>query len=153
MTLDQAQNSDPLFPQYSMMVTDFSERVLKRTQEGLYSQLEAQRGLPAKYLVLYFDKEGDTGWRIKTTLRSKMQFKQLNLLEPFPMSMGPYDIILCRNVLIYQSVENKSAVIKKIHNLLNPKGFLILGAAESLIGLSNDFNQVQHGTAVAYQKK
>jgi chemotaxis protein methyltransferase CheR len=153
ISLDQTQKANVHFPSYSMTVTDFSERVLKRTQEGLYSQLEVQRGLPAKLLISYFDKEGENHWRIKSILRSKMQFRQLNLLEPFPMNLGKYDLVLCRNVLIYQRVENKTAVIKKIHSLLNDRGFLILGAAESLIGLSNDFNQVQHGTSVAYQKK
>ncbi len=129
-----------------------SDRVQKKSKEGLYTQLEIQRGLPAKLLIQFYDKEGENEWRVKSALRSKLSFRQMNLLEPFPL-LGEFDIIFCRNVLIYQSVENKSAVVEKMLHCLAPGRFFALGAAESMLGVSNMFDQVHHEGAVFYKKK
>jgi chemotaxis protein methyltransferase CheR len=133
-------------------VTDFSERVLNKAKEGIYTQLEVQRGLPARLLIRYFEKESENSWKVTQALRDKLQFKKLNLLEPFP-HLGTFDIIFCRNVLIYQSVPNKVSVVEKFANLLDSKRYLILGATESLLGISNEFSQEIFETAVYYKKK
>ncbi len=137
---------------WHMLVSDVSDTILKRAQSGVYSQLEVQRGLPARQLVQFFEKEGEESWRVKSELRSHMDFKKINLLQDWGL-IGPFDIVFCRNVLIYQNVDNKKKVIENILKKLNPGGYLILGAAESLLGLSDSFEQVVSGTAILYRKK
>ncbi len=139
------------WPDFSLFCSDFSERVLKRVEQGKYSQLEVQRGLAAKLLVQYFDRDEESQWTIKAALRRRIQTRKINLLEPFPL-LGTFDIIFCRNVLIYQQVENKKIVIQKLFDLLHPGGVLILGAAESLLGISDKFKQKQHLNGVYFQK-
>jgi len=156
MTL--AQLKDAGVPRiYDMLVTDFSERVLKQAQSGIYSQLEVQRGLPATMLVRYFDQITSENthlpkFKIKPDLARQMTFKRVNLLEPW-MHRGPFDIIFCRNVLIYQNIENKRRVIDRLSNILAPEGFLVLGGAESLLGLSTSFDMQIFGKACVYKLK
>lgn len=152
MSMEQAKSENASFPDYEIMVTDVSERVLKKSKEGIYSQLEIQRGLPARLLIQYFDKEKDNEWRVKENLRNKLSFRNLNLLDPFPY-FGEFDIIFCRNVLIYQSVENKAAVVSKFEKCLGNRRFFVLGAAESMLGVSNRFDQIHFESAVFYRKK
>lgn len=152
MEYEEAQKANPTWPRHDILATDVSDTILKRAESGIYSQLEVQRGLPARMLIQYFDKEGDASWRVKPSLQRHIHFKKLNLLDKWS-HLGPFDIIFCRNVLIYQSVENKKNVIDRMHELLNPRGFLVLGAAESLFGISQDFDQVSEESAVFYRKK
>lgn len=151
MSFHNAKEQNPSFPDCSILVSDISERVLQKSKDGLYNHLDVQRGLPAKNLITFFEKEGDSNWRVKSHLRNKLSFRKLNLLEPFP-NLGSFDIIFCRNVLIYQSVENKISVIKKLSQLLPIGGYLILGSAESMIGLSEDFKQIHQERAVFFEK-
>mgnify|MGYP001614612543 FL=1 len=143
---------------FDFTATDISGRVLERCRKGLYSQLEVQRGLPVTHLLKYFEKveEGpngsNPGWQLKSEVRNRVQFEKLNLLEPWAI-VGPFDWIFCRNVLIYQNVENKRKIIERMVNLLNTGGFLILGAAESMVGLSEAFEPAQFGSAILYRKK
>ena len=133
-----------------IVATDISERALKRAAAGLYSQLEVQRGLPAKYMVKYFDKTADDHWQIKSTLRDLVRFQPQNLLHPLDR-LGVFDLILCRNVLIYQSVENKKEILTRLARCLAPQGYLILGAGESLLGLTDKFRQSQFESVYFYQ--
>jgi chemotaxis protein methyltransferase CheR len=143
---------------YEILATDISERVLKRAAEGRYSQLEVQRGLAATQLVKYFKPETPTtandpaNWSINSELKRNISFQKLNLLDPWP-GHKTYDIILCRNVLIYQTIENKKKVVAKITDVLEPGGYLILGGAESLIGISDALDYVTIEGAVVYRKK
>jgi chemotaxis protein methyltransferase CheR len=142
---------------YDILVSDFSERVLKLAQSGIYSQLEVQRGLPASLLARYFDQIAGENthlpkFKVKPDLTRHMTFKRINLLDPW-LHKGPFDIIFCRNVLIYQDVENKRRVIDRLASLLGPGGFLILGGAESLLGLSNRFDMQIFGKACVYKLK
>lgn len=151
MEVDQARAIAHL-PRLEIFASDVSERILKKAEEGTYTQLEVQRGLSAKMMIQYFDKNDQDQWTFKPHLKAGITFRKINLLHDWGL-IGPFDIIFCRNVLIYQSVENKIKIIKELHKRLNPGGYLVLGAAESLLGLSQDFDQGMHGTAVFYRKK
>lgn len=141
---------------YRIFATDYSDRVLKYAENGQYTQLEVQRGLKTKQLLQYFDlKEGvsssDT-WVVKPFLKNNIVFEQLNLLAAWP-HLDTFDFIFCRNVLIYFDVELKSKIIAKMFTKLNDGGHLLLGSAESLVGLSQDFVSAKLGDANFYQKK
>lgn len=134
MTLESMRARGVSVPEYSILGTDISERVLKRASEGAYSQLEAQRGLGARQLIQFFDKRGESTWAVKESLRRRVRFAPLNLLGPWS-GLPPFDLVLCRNVLIYQSIANKARVLRKIHDQLAPGGILVLGATETMLGL------------------
>ena len=120
--------------------TDISNDVLEKAKAGLYSQFEVQRGLPIQQLVKYFKQMGDL-WKIDTNLRAMIDFRPFNLLDDFA-PLGKFDIIFCRNVLIYFDREGKSNVLDRLSKSLAPDGYLLLGAAETVIGLSNEFKPV-----------
>lgn len=137
--------------QYSITATDISNRVLLRAQSGQYSQLEVQRGLPMPLMLKYFTKDEKDCWTANGDLRSQITYKSLNLKDELPLA-GTFDIIFCRNVLIYQSIERKKEILKKITSKLNDGGFLILGAGETLVGLSSDFEPTATQDALLYKK-
>lgn len=136
---------------YFIHVSDYSERVLNRARDGVYSQLEIQRGLPARFMVQYFSKDSENKWIVKPELKAKMSFKRINLLDPWFFAQS-FHIVFCRNVLIYQSVENKSQVVERIYQNLVDGGVMIMGAAESLLGVSDKFEQMQPAASVFYRK-
>lgn len=152
MELAELAKTNPSVPRLQMLVSDVSDTILKRAQSGQYSQLEVQRGLPAKLMVQYFDKVENDQWKVKPALQQGMTFRKINLLEDWGV-IGPFEIVFIRNVLIYQSVENKKKVIQNIYDKLAPGGFLVLGAAESLFGISDKFDQVAFDKAIVYKKK
>jgi chemotaxis protein methyltransferase CheR len=116
--------------------TDLSEQVLEKARKGVYSQFEVQRGLPAPMLLKHFNQIGDS-WQISDAMRSKVTFRPLNLLSDFT-ALGRFDIIFCRNVLIYFDAARKMDILTRMSRILAPDGFLTLGASESLIGLKTD---------------
>ncbi len=138
---------------YEILVTDYSERVLKQARDGRYSELEVHRGLTDEQLKKCFEKDpGDAKvWTIRPELKRQMNFRQVNLLEDWS-GLGSFHVIFCRNVLIYQNVENKKKVISRLYNSIQPGGYLVLGAAETLIGLAENFEIRRLGRAVYYQK-
>jgi chemotaxis protein methyltransferase CheR len=117
--------------------TDLSSEVLTRAKTGLYSQFEVQRGLPIQLLVKYFTKERDQ-WRLKDEIRSMVQYRQVNLLDPF-VGLGTFDIVYCRNVLIYFDEATKRSVIERVAQVLPEDGYLLLGGAEMVVGITNKF--------------
>ena len=123
--------------QVEIVATDISERVVQAAREGLYNQFEVQRGLPITMLLRYFKREGEM-WRINEHLRSRIIFKTQNLMADF-RSLGSFDVILCRNVLIYFDVSNKIRVLDRLAQALPGDGVLCLGAAETIVGLSEAF--------------
>jgi chemotaxis protein methyltransferase CheR len=123
-----------------ILATDISNEVLTRAKAGVYSQFEVQRGLSVQYLVKYFAKEGEA-WRIAPDIRSMVDFRYMNLLKPFT-GMGLFDIVFCRNVLIYFEPATKLDVLTRIGRVLRPDGFLVLGGAETVVGLTDDFRPV-----------
>ncbi len=136
---------------YQIYCTDISERVIERAKNALYSELEVQRGLNDQQLAKYFRKEGEK-WRAQSLLTTKLTYEKQNLLEEF-RNRESFNMILCRNVLIYQKIEKKKEILSRISKALVPGGYLLLGAGESLIGLSNDFEQEVIDGAVFYRKK
>lgn len=117
--------------------TDLSTEVLEKAKAGIYSQFEVQRGLPINYLLKHFKQIGDM-WQISSDLRSMIQYKKLNLLENFG-SLGQFDIVFCRNVLIYFDNETKIDILNRIRKQMPEDGFLTLGAAETVVGLTDGF--------------
>jgi chemotaxis protein methyltransferase CheR len=117
--------------------TDLSLEVLEKAKAGVYSQFEVQRGLPIQMLVKYFVQNGET-WQIAPEIKAMVQYKPLNLLADFS-SLGNFDVIFCRNVLIYFDQPTKIDVLERCARMLEPDGFLVLGAAETVVGLTEAF--------------
>lgn len=117
--------------------TDLSTDVLEKAKAGVYTQFEVQRGLPINYLLKYFTQSGDT-WQINSNMRSMIQYRKLNLLENFS-TLGQFDIIFCRNVLIYFDNKTKVDILERMSKMIPTDGFLVLGAAETVVGLTDVF--------------
>ncbi len=135
-------------PPVEVVATDLNEQVLERARTGEYSQLEINRGLPAPMLVRHFDRAG-AHWRVRADLRARVTFRRHNLLDPPPP--GPFDLVFCRNVLIYFDLPTKRAVLDRIARSLRPGGFLVLGAAETTLGVHDGFERVEAGRAVLHR--
>jgi chemotaxis protein methyltransferase CheR len=121
--------------------TDLSSDVLEKAKAGLYSQFEVQRGLPIQMLVKYFNQVGSM-WQIDSSVRAMIDFRKFNLLESFA-SLGTFDIIFCRNVLIYFDSDTKKDIFSRMARQLQPDGYLVLGAAETVIGHSAHFTPAE----------
>jgi len=117
--------------------TDISQQVLEKSKSGIYTQFEVQRGLPIQLLVKYFKQIGDM-WQIAPELRGMIQYKPLNLLTDFS-HLGKFDIVFCRNVLIYFDQAMKTQIFGRLAKCMEPDGFLALGAAETVVGLTDAF--------------
>jgi chemotaxis protein methyltransferase CheR len=117
--------------------TDLSNEVLEKARAGLYSQFEVQRGLPIQLLMKYFTQAGET-WQISPEIRAMVQYRPLNLLGDFS-HLGSFDIVFCRNVLIYFDQETKIDVLERLARTAESDGFLVLGAAETVVGLTEVF--------------
>jgi chemotaxis protein methyltransferase CheR len=124
-----------------IVATDISERCLERARQGLFTQFEVQRGLPIQLLMHYFTQQDDH-WRISERLRSQITFRKQNLIEA-TAPLGKFDIVFCRNVLAYFDGPTKTEVLDRIGQQLNPGGLLVLGATESVVGLSTAFEATQ----------
>ena len=120
-----------------ILATDLSLEVLAKATTGVYSQFEVQRGLPVQMLVKYFTQNGDT-WQISPEIRAMVQYRQFNLLHDF-RSLGNFDVVFCRNVLIYFDQHTKIDILHRIARLMPPDGYLVLGAAETVVGLTERF--------------
>jgi chemotaxis protein methyltransferase CheR len=120
-----------------IVATDIADTVLKKAREGVYSHFEVQRGVPMPHLVRYFTKRKDH-WSVNPNIKARVDFRQQNLMADFS-HLGVFDVIFCRNVLIYFAAEQKRDVLHRAARCLAPDGFLVLGAAESVIGYSSDF--------------
>jgi chemotaxis protein methyltransferase CheR len=120
-----------------ILATDISNEVLERARVGIYSQFEVQRGLPIQMLMQYFEQVGEQ-WRVSEAIRKMVQFRPLNLLADFA-SLGTFDVVFCRNVLIYFDQATKTGVLERIYRQLAPDGFLLMGAAETVVGLTDIF--------------
>jgi chemotaxis protein methyltransferase CheR len=120
-----------------IVATDLSQEVLEKSKAGIFSQFEVQRGLPIQLLVKHFTQINET-WQLSPEIRAMVQFRQLNLLHDFS-HLGTFDVIFCRNVLIYFDQDTKVNVFNRLAKVIEPDGFLVLGAAETVVGLSTGF--------------
>jgi len=123
-----------------IVATDLSTEILDKAKEGLYSQFEVQRGLPITLLMKYFAQEGEK-WRISEEIRNMVTYKPFNLLENAD-TLGTFDIVFCRNVLIYFDQETKGQVLSRIAKIMPQDGYLYLGGAETVLGISDSFEVV-----------
>ncbi len=120
-----------------IVATDLSLEVLEKATAGVYSQFEVQRGLPVQMLIKHFTQKGDT-WQISPEIRAMVQYRPFNLLHDFA-ALGTFDIVFCRNVLIYFDQQAKVDILHRIARLMPPDGYLVLGAAETVVGLTERF--------------
>jgi len=123
-----------------IIATDLSQEVLEKAKAGIYSQFEVQRGLPIQMLMKYFKQTGET-WQINPELRAMIQHRQLNLLHDFAQ-LGTFDVIFCRNVLIYFDQDTKINIFNRLARQIEPDGFMVLGAAETVVGLTDTFRPI-----------
>ena len=123
-----------------ILATDLSQEVLEKSRTGIYSQFEVQRGLPIQMLVKYFKQIGEL-WQINPDIRAMVAHRQLNLLHDFGQ-LGSFDVIFCRNVLIYFDQETKANIFGRLARSMEPDGFLVLGAAETVVGLTEAFKPI-----------
>ena len=129
--------------------TDLNSTVLEKARSGRYIQIEVNRGLPAKYLVKYFQRVG-LDWQVKDEVRRMVEFREFDLRQSM-RGLGPFDLVLCRNVLIYFDIKTKKQILGEIRGVLNPKGVLFLGSAETTLNLDDRFSRRVLGQSVLYE--
>lgn len=129
--------------------TDFSDEMVQRTNAGVYSQFEVNRGLPAAMLVRNFDRKG-LNWEVKPALKAIVSAKRINLTENWT-SIVKHDIVFLRNVLIYFDLPTKAKILNQVHKAMRPDGYMFLGGGETLIQLDVPFKRVSVGNTVAFQ--
>lgn len=139
--------------QYKIKITgtDISDSAVMQASRGCYSPFEIGRGFPKNLLSKYFVQEGQL-FRVKDEIRALTFFRKINLMEPFT-SMGKFDIIFCRNVAIYFSMQNRKSLFERLGDQLQPHGALVIGATESLFGITDRFNRCEYHNSVFYSVK
>lgn len=125
---------------FEIVGTDISLEILDQAKEGLYTQFEVQRGLPITHLMKYFTQKEEK-WQINDEIRNMVQYKYFNLLDGFT-PLGQFDIVFCRNVLIYFDQPAKKDIMERIERQLAPDGFFLLGGAETVLGITDAYKNV-----------
>lgn len=131
--------------------TDISSSILQKARSGQYEGMSVVRGLSAERKQRFFKENGQV-WEIRDEVKKRVSFREMNLMQNYAL-LGKFDVIFCRNVLIYFSPDLKKDIIKRMANALNPNGYLILGGSESISGYSEDFNLVRWKNGVVYTLK
>ena len=131
------------------MATDISANILAKARDGRYSQLEVNRGLPARLLLRFFDKQG-VDYQVKQEIRRMIEFRLLNLIETWP-SLPEMDVIFLRNVLIYFDVPTKRLIVDRVARVMRKGGYLFLGGVESTLNLTDRFTEVQLGKTTCHR--
>lgn len=133
--------------------TDISNKVLEQARQAEYDGLALARGLSAERQTRFFKPVADKKtMRVKPEVREFVSFRHLNLLDSYTL-LGKFDIVFCRNVLIYFSVESKRKILSQMRGVLQPSGYLALGASESISGISDDFDMIRCNPGILYQRK
>jgi chemotaxis protein methyltransferase CheR len=135
--------------QIDIFGTDLSHQILERAKIGRFAQIEVNRGLPAPYLAKYFKRHG-LEWEVSDQVKKMCRFQQADLRQ-LPRSMGPFDLVLCRNVLIYFDLETKRKILQSIRATMGAGGILLMGGAETLLNMDAGFDRKIAGAAVYYQ--
>lgn len=154
MSIDEFERSNlgQLRAGAQIVATDLSGSILSAAKAAEYDSLAVARGLSQDRLARYFDSTGTGRWTVKQPVRSRVEFRALNLLDSYA-GLGKFDIVFCRNVLIYFSAELKKDILKRIHATLKPGGYLMLGASEALNGLPELYQMVQCSPGIVYQAR
>lgn len=134
-----------------ILASDLSSRILERARTGEYQEIELKRGMPEDKLKKYFSPVDGNCWQINQQIRNSIRFQSKNLLS-FPYASGQFDVIFCRNVLIYFSQENKTKVLNGLIDSLVPGGYLFLGASESLTRETKPLEMVRCNPGLVYKK-
>jgi chemotaxis protein methyltransferase CheR len=128
--------------------TDFSSKVVERAQAGIYQQLEVNRGLPIAQLIKYFRRVG-MDWQLNESVRKMASFETIDLRKSM-RTLGPFDLVFCRNVMIYFDNQTKLSIMKELHGTMFRGGWLLLGGAEAAFGLDEWFDRKTIGNVTAY---
>ena len=154
MVLEEYKQFKPgaLKPGEKIIATDICTNILQHAKQAEYDSLAIARGLSPDNQNRYFEKLSDSVWKVKPNISSRVEFKHLNLIDSFT-TLGKFDVIFCRNVLIYFTAETKLDILKRMHASLNPGGYLFLGGSEALSGLSSMFDIVQCHPGIVYKAK
>lgn len=154
MVIDEYKSSRPgkLRSGEKIIATDICTNILEHAKQAEYDSLAIVRGLSDDLQKRYFDKLDSGSWKIKAPIRSRVDFRYLNLIDSYS-SLGKFDVIFCRNVLIYFSSDLKLDILTRMHKSLNPGGYLFLGGSEALSGLSSMFEIVQCHPGIVYRVK
>lgn len=142
-TIAMVLNEEPALLQgldFEIVGADLSTEILEKAKEGIYTQFEAQRGLPIQLLMKYFTQVGEH-WQINEQLRNQVEFRQANLLQNISQ-FGKFDVIFCRNVLIYFDPATKTEILSRMRMQMPDDGYLFLGGAETVVGVSECFSTV-----------
>lgn len=135
-----------------ILATDISPSSLASAKEGRYQQLAIRRGMSDQHLKSYFAPADDDGWQINAQIKSRVEFRIQNLQQTFTL-LGKFDVIFCRNVLIYFSADLKTDILRRMHGSLNPGGYLMLGASEAMNNLGDLYEMVQCHPGIIYRAK
>ncbi|USD64610.1 protein-glutamate O-methyltransferase [Vibrio sp. SCSIO 43136] len=153
MTILETQSRKPgMLPNVSITATDISSSMLDMCRAGVYDNLALGRGLSPERRRTFFEDAGDNKMKVKDNVKRMVNFRPQNLMDSYAL-LGKFDIIFCRNVLIYFAPEMKSKVLNQMANSLNPGGYLLLGASESLTGLTDRFEMVRCNPGIIYKLK
>lgn len=136
--------------QVQIVATDLSSTVLDQAKRGEYDKLSVLRGLSAERLERYFDNPTPIMWRVKSLVKERIDFRSLNLMDSYA-ALGKFDIVFCRNVLIYFNADLKRQILQKIHASLKPQGILFLGSSEGLAGAADLFEMVRCEPGILYK--
>ncbi len=154
MAIDEYERGNPSQPKTGVQIvaTELSGAMLAACKAAEYDSLAIARGLSSERLQRYFDGKAPGRWAVKPAIRSRVEFRVQNLLDSYA-ALGKFDIVFCRNVLIYFSADVKKDILKRIHATLRPGGYLFLGASEALNGLPELYQMVQCSPGIIYKAK
>jgi len=154
MTIDEYERNNPSLGKTGVQIvaTELSSTMLAACKAAEYDSLAIARGLSTERLQRYFDVKAPGRWAVKPAIRSRVEFRALNLLDSYAV-LGKFDIVFCRNVLIYFSADVKKDILRRIHATLKPGGYLFLGASEALNGLPELYQMVQCSPGIIYKAK
>jgi chemotaxis protein methyltransferase CheR len=153
IAIEEFKRTNPgMLGDVKIIATDISPTALAIAKEGIYSQLALRRGMGDVYLKKYFQQQAENKWEINSEIKHRIEFRSLNLQTNFSL-LGKFDIVFCRNVLIYFSADFKMDILKRIHGTLQNDGHLFIGASEGVSNLTDFYKMQQFNPGISYQAK
>jgi chemotaxis protein methyltransferase CheR len=134
----------------SILATDISTSALVRASAGRYTPEEVEKGVSPARLNRFFERDGDV-WRVSSDVRHLIEFQKSNLIDSYSL-LGPFDMVFCRNVMIYFDKEARDGIVNHLYDVMSPEGFLLLGSSETLLGHQARFTSSHHGKTILYRK-